>query len=406
MAGGQLQLVAKGGQDSYLLGNPQITYFKIVYRRHTNFAKESVRQFFTTRPDYGRILNCTLSRDGDLVQDIYLEINLPELTEANKNYVYGIGNALIKKVELEIGGQIIDRHYSEWLNIWEELSCPSGHRVGLDEMVGNNPQNLTTGRLYVPLVFWFNKRPGLALPLAALHKHEVRLHFEIRENTELVYYDDGGSSYYVNAPSVSGDDFIKVFADYIYLDGEERQRFTQLPMEYLIEQVQFNGDEHYPGNTNSNFAGTKLSKTSLNFINPVKELIWVYTKDSQTEFNRFFNFSNGSANVFTTGKLVLDGIDFQTERNADYFLLEQNRQHHTNIPRFSESFNQRIYTYSFALKPEEHQPSGFCNFSRLNESSLVITYPYLTDDWTLKVYAVSYNIYRIVNGMGGLVFTK
>ena len=122
--------------------------------------------------------------------------------------------------------------------------------------------------------------------------------------------------------------------------------------------------------------------------------------------NFFFNFSNAAANVFDTGKLVLDGVDYQTERNSNYFLLEQNRQHHTNIPRFSESFNQYIYTYSFALRPEEHQPSGFCNFSRLNESSLVITYPYLTSDWTLKVYAVSYNIFRIVNGMGGLVFTK
>ena len=402
MAGGKLQVIAKGGQDSYLIGNPQITYFKIVYRRHTNFAKESVRQFFTTKPNYGRILNCTLSRDGDLVQDIYLEINLPTISSPN-SYIYGIGNALIKKVELEIGGQLIDRHYSEWLNIWEELSCPPGQRVGLDEMVGNNPGNLTGGRLYVPLQFWFNRRPGLALPLAALHKHEVRLHFEIRENSNLVYT----GSAYTTAPAITDDDFIKVFADYIYLDGDERQRFTQLPMEYLIEQVQFNGDEHYPGNTNSNHAGTKLSRTSLNFINPVKELIWVYTKDTiSNDRNFFFNFSNAAANVFDTGKLVLDGVDYQTERNSNYFLLEQNRQHHTNIPRFSESFNQYIYTYSFALRPEEHQPSGFCNFSRLNESSLVITYPYLTSDWTLKVYAVSYNIFRIVNGMGGLVFTK
>ena len=135
---------------------------------------------------------------------------------------------------LEIGGQLIDRHYSEWLNIWEELSCPPGQRLGLDEMVGNNPNNLTGGRLYIPLVFWFNKRPGLALPLAALHKHEVRLHFEIRENTNLVYT----GSAYTTAPEITNDDFIKVFADYIYLDGEERQRFTQLPCEYLIEQVQ------------------------------------------------------------------------------------------------------------------------------------------------------------------------
>jgi hypothetical protein len=328
---------------------------------------------------------------------------LPTIATGN-TYVYGVGNALIKKVELEIGGQLIDRHYSEWLNIWEELNCSPGHRVGLDEMVGNSPSNLTGGRLYVPLQFWFNKRPGLALPLAALHKHEVRLHFEIRENTSLVF---NNSSTLVAAPAITGDDFIRVYADYIYLDGEERQRFTQLPIEYLIEQVQFNGDEYYPGNTNNNFAGTKLSKTSLNFTNPVKELIWVYTKDTITDsYNRFFNFSNSGVNVFSTGKLVLDGIDMQTERDADYFLLEENWKHHTNIPRYSSPFNQCIYTYSFALKPEEHQPSGFCNFSRLNEASLIITYPYLTSDWTLKVYATNYNIFRIMDGMGGLIYTK
>jgi len=398
MAGGLLQLVASGAQDSYLVGNPQITFFKIVYRRHTNYAKESVRQFFTTRPDYGRILNCTISRDGDLVQDIYMEINLPLLPASPDTnfYIYGIGNALIKKVELEIGGQLIDRHYSEWLNIWEELSCPPGQRVGLDEMVGNNPSNLKGGRLYVPLQFWFNRRPGLALPLAAIHKHEVRLHFEIRENTNLVF----NGTTYTSAPAITDDDFIRVYADYIYLDVEERRRFTTLPMEYLIEQVQFNGDEHYPGNTNSNHAGTKLSKTSLNFINPVKELIWVLTPDTVLESaNRYFNFSNAAANVFSTGKLVLDGIDFQGE-------LEENWKHHTNIPRSSSAFNQRIYTYSFALFPEEHQPNGFCNFSRLNEASLILTYPYLTDDWTLKVFATNYNILRIVDGMAGLVYSN
>ena len=401
MSGGILQLVASGSQDSYLIGNPQITFFKIVYRRHTNFAKESIRQFFTTQPNYGRNLNLTLTRDGDLVQEIYLEINLPTLSSGN-SYIYGIGNALIKKVELEIGGKLIDRHYSEWLNIWEELTTLASKRIGMDEMVGNNPNNLTTGRLYIPLQFWFNRNPGLALPLAALYNQEIKLNFEIRENENLVL----GNLGYTTAPAISGDDFMCVYADYIYLDEEERRRFTQLPIEYLIEQVQFNGNEHYPGNTNNNFAGTKLSKTSLNFINPVKEIIWVYIKDTITnDINRFFNFSNSGSNIFNTGKLVFDGIDINTERDANYYLLEQNLKHHTNIPRCNSSFNQYIYTYSFALHPENLQPSGYCNFSRLNEANLIITYPYLTNDWTLKVYVINYNILRIINGMGGLVYT-
>ena len=185
MGGGLIQLVAYGAQDSYLIGNPQITFFKVVYRRHTNYAKESVQQFFTTEPDFGKIVNATIARNGDLVQDMYLEVILPTSNVAADYYwVYGIGNALVKRAELEIGGQLIDRHYGDWLDIWSELSVPPGKKYGYDQMVGNYPQNFSGGdtqALYVPLEFWFNRNPGLALPFVALEYHEIRLHLEVHD---------------------------------------------------------------------------------------------------------------------------------------------------------------------------------------------------------------------------------
>ena len=136
MGGGLMQLVAYGAQDIYLTGNPQITFFKVVYRRHTNFAVESIEQTFNGTADFGRLVTATISRNGDLIQQMYLEVFLPATTDGT--WTYGLGNAMIQKAEIEIGGQLIDRHYGEWMDIWTELSVPEGKRDGYDDMVANN----------------------------------------------------------------------------------------------------------------------------------------------------------------------------------------------------------------------------------------------------------------------------
>jgi len=344
-------------------------------------------------------------------------------------WTYGVGNALVKQAEIEIGGQLIDRQYGDWMNIWSELTVPEGKRAGYDDMVGNKLTLANTDqqggiafsttvkpRLYVPLQFWFNRNPGLALPLIALQYHEVKLNLEIRPFAELINTDV--------PPTAVGSLGCKLYVDYIYLDTDERRRFAQVSHEYLIEQVQFTGSESI---------GTNLGakNVTLNFNHPVKELVWAHvTNEHLTVGNtatscRWFNYSgdNGVDNTsgidsFNTALLQLNGHDRFSVRQADYFRKVQNYEHHTRVPRVGADLNitvanenrgslrQYIYTYSFALSPEEHQPSGTCNFSRIDNAVLQLAYRTTHPGMSLNVYAVNYNVLRIMSGMGGLAYSN
>ena len=417
MGGGLVQLVAYGAQDIYLTSNPQITFFKVVYRRHTNFAMESIEQTFNGTVGFGKRVTAVVSRNGDLIKDMWLEVEMP-----NTDGCYGVGNALVKQVELEIGGQLIDRQYGEWMNIWSELSVPEGKRAGYDEMVGNTPSTGVAGslvqgahkaRLDVPLMFWFNRNPGLALPLIALQYHEVKLNLDLETAAKL---------------STSGDlTSCKLWVDYIYLDTDERRRFAQVSHEYLIEQVQFTGDETLSA------TGARLD---LNYNHPVKELIWVNQNGSATgrSVNNACQFTavHSGASSSDKFKLQLNGHDRFTERRPEYFLNVQPFKHHTHMPRTNRTLcavvagvdvtqdttteealesvavtqnnAQYIYVYSFALNPEELQPSGTCNFSRIDTATLVVSGT--CNAGTMKVFAVNYNVLRIMSGMGGLAYSN
>ena len=417
MGGGLMQLVAYGAQDIYLTGNPQITFFKVVYRRHTNFAMESIEQTFNGNADLGNRVTATISRNGDLVKDMWLECELPTVGGVSTpTWVYGVGNAMVKQVEVEIGGQLIDRHYGAWMNIWTELSVPEGKRAGYDNMVGNSTSGASQAgsrvatavvRTYTPLQFWFNRNPGLALPLIALQYHEVKLNLELRPLAELLH---GGNT---SAATTSSNFNCKLYVDYIYLDTDERRRFAQVSHEYLIEQVQFTGDESLSAGSNN---------VKLNFNHPVKELVWAGVLDAHNTAlttttlnnangNRWFTFSGSAANdttdFFGTAKLQLNGHDRMSARNADYFRKVQSYKHHTRVPRThdvnADNRSQFIYTYSFALNPEEHQPSGTCNFSRIDNATLVLSDAVAG---TLKVFAVNYNVLRVMSGMGGLAYSN
>ena len=441
MGGGLLQLVAYGAQDVYLTGNPQITFFKVVYRRHTNFAMEAIQQTFSGIPNYGNTVYCQISRNGDLIHRTYLEVGVnataatksPSLTASYVNY---LGLRLLKSVSIEIGGQQIDKHYSDWLYIWNELSLPRGKRYAYDTMVGadrdalNNATYSTSSditTLYIPLEFWFCRNIGLALPLIALQYHEVKIKIEFESATNCLYAPGG-----TTAPSL-GDyklDNPNLWVDYIYLDTDERRKFAQLSHEYLIEQLQFTGQEAIASTT---------VKTKLNFNHPCKELVWFIAKDTDTNAKNWFNYttkstavndllttnaalnenlmqtdinyiaaaSSGPSNPVKTAKLVLNGNDRFYERPGRYFNLIQPYQHHENIPA-----NAGINVYSFSLKPEEHQPSGTLNMSRIDTAVLNLDFEssivngYNPTDYTLFVYAVNYNVLRILSGMGGLAYSN
>jgi hypothetical protein len=419
-----MQIVAYGAQDVYLTGNPQITYFKVVYRRHTNFAVESIEQTFNGTADFGRKVTALISRSGDLIGRVYLQATLPAIAVSTSfRWVDHIGHHLIKQVEVEIGGQRIDRQYGDWLQIWYELTCGmdkrhmTGH--GYDDMIGHGDAALPSflqhddnvhreTTLFVPLQFWFCRNAGLALPLIALQYHEVKINLEFRPFSELVMHESG-----VAAPAAVQLASASLWVDYIYLDTEERRRFAQVSHEYLIEQLQFTGEESITGSN---------AKLKLSFNHPVKELVWVAQLDTIADANQWSNYTNVEADigenaVDPTGtntasyddralnnvagaKLQLNGQDRFAFRSGRYFNLVQPYQAHTNIPD-----SPGINVYSFALKPEEHNPSGSANFSRIDNATLNLTMA-ANDNYKVRVYAVNYNVLRIMSGMGGLAYSN
>jgi hypothetical protein len=382
MGGGLMQLVAYGAQDIYLTGNPQITFFKVVYRRHTNFAMESIEQTFNGTADFGKKVQATISRNGDLINGMWLQM---KVTVGTSVADYGFGHAVIKTAEIEIGGQLIDRHYGEWMNIWTELTVPEGKRALFDKMVGNvsDGTGLTVATHYldVPLQFWFCRNPGLALPLIALQYHEVKLNLELRTETELDI---------TNNDSVITLDECQLWVDYVYLDTDERRRFAQISHEYLIEQVQFTGAESISATTNARY--------DLNFNHPVKELFWVHRAANAMVLNFAPGARMGSA------KLQLNGHDRFAERRVEYFTNVQQYKYHTHGARTAA--NQYINCYSFALQPEEHQPSGTCNFSRIDNAILTLKATSNMTAGEILIFAVNYNVLRIMSGMGGLAYSN
>jgi len=481
-----MQLVAHGAQDVYLTGDPQITYFKVVYRRHTNFSMESIQQQFNTTPTPGQKTSCIVSRNGDLIGAMWLEFKLA--TGNNNNLGFA---SYINQVSIEIGGQKIDTHYGRWLDIWDDLTTDANKDEAMLTMLGNTSSqytlkqgdaaetataNLTmstakdgnvikirgitshTGDVEVtsdyyngdsivtispatnpagetitvtrtasnmfnlsvdvgvlglgndtdytitiiddadkvngtapttstidntkmgdcfallPLSFWFNRNVGLALPLIALQYHEIKLNIDFADTT-------------VWTPTTG----CRLWIDYIFLDSEERKRFAQMSHEYLIDQVQ---REQF------DVGSDQTKRLDINFNHPVKELVWVAENaDGQRQVD------------ITQVQLKLNGHDRFYPRCGEYFRLQQPYQFHSTVPPAED-----IYVYSFALRPEEHQPSGTCNFSRIDSCQMTITRNGRTTQGTapgstplsnkVYLYGINYNVLRVASGMAGLAYSN
>ena len=403
MGGGLIQLVAIGINDIYLIGNPQITYFKTVYKRHTNFAIESQSQTIDGKTDFGQIIEITIARKGDLIKDIICNVKLPILPNGYY-WTNGIGNILIKQVDLEIGGQLIDRHYSEWLDIWSQLTINESKIGAYNSMVGNynaisTLQNNATIPLVlnIPLFFWFNRDWALALPLIALQYHDIKLKIYLRDFNRC--YKNDTTNTFLSGYNITQ---FNVWVDYVYLDTDERRDMASKQHEILIEQLQTEGDEFISSSQNT------ISK-KLNFNHSVKELYWVhipnnYLQQNLITGNNYLNYTlPTSTETFDTGLIQLNGIDRFETRTADYFRVVQNYQFHT---RYSY---KNIYTYSFGCYPEKYNPSGCCNMSKINTIVLYLGYSginHSSNNMILKVFGINYNILRIVSGMAGLTFTN
>jgi hypothetical protein len=432
MGGGLLQLIAYGAQDAYLSGNPQITFWKGLYKRHTNFAMEPFRINFNGQPTWGTKQTAIVGRHADLLYSTYVEVQLPYLgtdgQPAQWNYgtaadgtINPLGFNLISHVELDIGGQLIDRLYSEYMFLWSSLTSDYFKAQKLSTMLHDglntstlrlpNPVGCSTGHgrpslpnsFYIPLMFFFTKNPGAALPLIALQYHEVKINVIWKDPVEI-------AGNYNNVSKLPQASSAALYIDYIYLDTEERRRFAQQSHEYLIEQVQFNEDV---GISSPN------QRIDLTFNHPVKELIWVVQPRSYTDCkavrretrttitNRLLPYVYDKPAVYEQW-IQMNGQDRLERRFGDYFNKVQPYQHHTGIAP-----GVGVYMYSFAIKPEENQPSGTCNFSRVDTATIVMTMDGSvnvnqdTDDtWNVRVYAINYNVLRIMSGMGGLAYSN
>ena len=378
MGGGLMQLVAYGAQDIYLTGNPQITFFKVVYRRHTNFSMEAIEQTLNGSVAASGRSTVTIARNGDLVGRVFVEHTGHSTVTLNESATQ------IDSVELEIGGQQIDKQYGHWMEVYAELTeNKTGRGAGqLFQTMSGMGQGFVTNNsctgvdnatdasvvffslpdmdsrvVYTPIPFYFCRNAGLALPLIALQYHEVKLIF--------------------NWGSTMNTTDHKVFCDYFYLDTDERRRFAQVSHEYLIEQVQFQNSA----------SGTSHE---LNFNHPVKELIWTggWSGGAVVALNA----------VGDTAQLKLNGHDRFAARKMTYFTQAQVWAHHSGMGGLVDN---SIAVYSFALKPEEHQPSGTCNFSRIDNARLELS---AAD--ALYIYAVNYNVLRVMSGMGGLAYSN
>jgi hypothetical protein len=531
MGGGLMQLVAYGAQDIYLTGNPQITFFKVVYRRHTNFSIESIQQSFAGDADFGGTVVATISRNGDLVHRMYLEHSATFST--GDHFFNGVrniglceryGHSLIKESEIEIGGQIIDKHTSIWNRVYSDLTElnstgyyggdetadgnqstgitgngtlfqlmtgngygintePNGnhyfdsnqgvnpgdskdingftYKNGNGSQVGGTPERtpmtITVNKIFLPLYFWFCRNPGLALPLIALQYHEVKVKLNFVNGINILR-NVSAAAYEGVQDTPSGQDHqypskdFKLWCDYIYLDTDERRRFAQVSHEYLIEQLQII----------NTIIDTPDVNIKLNFNHPVKELIWCgknignygrcgnqHSANMNSKSGKdIHDPTAGPATIDTIAgewKLKLNGRDRFESRDYRYFTRTQVWQHHTgyggtptegskedggevdnviaNGYQHSKTYgNDSISVYSFSLKPEEHQPSGTCNFSRIDSAILegknLKTQDYLdtTDDikpiegtnykLDFTIFAVNYNVLRIMSGMGGLAYSN
>lgn len=350
MGGGLLQLVAYGAQDAYITGNPHITFWKVLYKRHTNFAMEAMRVNFTGSPSYGQRSVVVINRNADLMFRTYLEVTLPDTRAAATGAAHDVlwtaggrrrlGYLLIQQVEIEIGGQIMDRHYGEWMYLWESLTSQYDQSVRLDQMLGAAVEGTFStpagcnGRptvLYIPLSFWFCRNPGLALPLIALQYHEVRLNFIFRQATDLVQNITTGGTAFTGgvvgaAAALPRFKDAAVYVDYIYLDTDERRRFAQQSHEYLIDQLQYGLQQSVTSQT---------VRLDLTLNHPVKELVWVYQDARKLDCSQLSALGTNNTQPFAYDdianrcRLQLNGQDRFDERYGDYFWKVQPYQHHS-----------------------------------------------------------------------------
>lgn len=399
----------------------------MVYRRHTQFALEAIEQTFNGSVDYGKRVSCTVSRNGDLVYSMFLEVTLKK---GSTPATYFPAEQFVTDVELEIGGQRIDKIYADWYRIYDELFRSNDEKSAYARLTDFDTRTAGTDtglikRFYLPMLFFFNTHPGLALPLIALQYHEVKLNFNFASSTAMSTAGIDNSY----TPTAT------LYATYVFLDTDERRRFAQTSHEYLITQLQHTGSEAIaPAST------ARTTNVRLNLNHPCKFLAWVVKSASGHNHGSFTvgsatqgaaagttNLANGQGltddrfAVIKEVKLQLNGHDRFSTRKGSYF------SHCIPFDHVKTKPAAGVYLYSFALKPDEHQPSGTCNFSRIDNATLLVTTKACASTYdvaanldtedkgaanaignltNLLIFGSNFNVLRVMSGMGGLAYSN
>ena len=408
MTGSLLTLAANktGELDKNITGNPSITFFKNVYKQHTNFAKEVIKIYFSdSEVKLGGTHNCKIPRKGSLLSKLYLYVELPDLVSINSNeswkgYVNSVGFSLIKSISIKIGGMKIDTIDGQLLDIYNEL-----YNQNSDTLVGKFNSDITLQnnskalKLYIPLNFWFTQNEGLSLPLDALEFHEIEIEVEYRKITELIKCNISN----ITLSNVSITSYL--IGTFIHLDDKEKEYFMKKEHNYLIEQNQILPEFDISTSVNT-------VKVPLDFQNPVKEIFWVvldeknHTENIKTGNNwlTYTSIASSNSDTFTSAKIILNGNDLLDYMNAVYYRDVMAYENYTSIPR------KHIYSYSFSLNGANHiQPSGSSNFSNFSRCFLELNFNETFNvggvcNGRVKVYGINYNVFRIKDGMGGLLF--
>jgi len=394
MPGGLLVLVAYGQNDLFLTGNPQITFFKSTYKRHSNFAIENIDNVYRGSLLNGSRIVSRIERKGDLLGRIILEFTASDVLPYTHN-IY----TFIEYVEIKIGGNVIDRQYGDWMFIDGQLNNLVEKYMELDAMIYSDDTSIgDIKKYYAPLTFWFCKNPGLYLPMIALGNSEVELVIKLKDMPNGINNVLTG---------------LTIMCDYVFLDTDELRRFVSTSQEYLIEQLQFL-EPH----------GLILGDNRVDmatFKHPIKYLVFFgdFRANQWNTLNTFYQSTDGFGNLYNETfeelSIYLNNQQLFTPRYGSFFRLYQQFQHFkgsTQYHKWVGSLNSnglaRVYCYSFSLKASEFTPSGTCNFSRIKDAyfnfkiSDLTSYPSNINEF--KCFAVNYNILRINSGLGGIVY--
>lgn len=398
-----MQLAAAGEQDMYIIGNPQLSHFKTSYKRHTNFSIGQIPQYFMGTADFGKKATCIIEKKGDLLHDMILELELPEL-QTNVSWINGIGHHMIEYVELLLGGISICKMTGQFIDCYSQLNVPYGKRSAYYKMVKYNSsynKNTQEGsqRVFLPLPFWFCKDFGNSLPLISMQHTDVRVVVKFRPFDECWYSGTSMST----VPSSKNITSALIMCDYIYLDTFERKKFASAPqLEYLIEQVQTQ-------DANPVRVGEKYDNYQVYLNHPVKTIYWIYQADAVSNTNDWGNYSRtlDDDTIIQVKQSPIDYTSFRVNgherierKSSEYYrYVEQYKKHECSSVGY-------IHTYNFSLKPNSSQPYGSCNFSRIDSCVFSMEFPTTILAGQLKFYATNYNILKIKNGMTGLAYSN